>query len=64
MIREITIEQCPQCLRDELSKMQDRLPMIEIVAVRKIDSTPYVDKSISVTTYKPRFRKSIITAII
>ena len=64
MIREITIEQCPQCLRDEVSKMQDRLPMIEIVAVRKLSSTPYVDKSISVTTYKPKFRKPIMTAII
>lgn len=48
----ITIEECPQKLQEEVKKWEDRVSGAKIIAVKKRESTPYKDKSIVETTFK------------
>ncbi|MBU7319050.1 hypothetical protein [Paenibacillus oleatilyticus] len=51
MKSELTIADCPQVLQDRVKKSQQSIEGT-IISVQKWDSTPYIDKSRIVSTYK------------
>lgn len=48
----IQITDCPQKLQESIKDWQERVPYSKVIAIRKVESTPYKDKTIVRITYK------------
>lgn len=48
----IQITDCPQKLQESIKDWLERVPYSKVIAIRKVESTPYKDKTIVRVTYK------------
>ncbi|MGG6309820.1 hypothetical protein [Paenibacillus macerans] len=48
----IQITDCPEKLQESIKDWKERVPYSKVIAIRKVESTPYKDKTIVRITYK------------
>lgn len=54
----IEVTDCPQKLQESINDWLERVPHSKIISIRKVESTPYKDKTIIRVTFKAYFQFS------